>query len=168
MGSRHPFLSLFLLLLFGALGGCLRSAAPLAGTRDSAMAVGRDVLAALEAGDKPALEALTLSEQEFRDHVWPDLPAARPERRLPFAYVWGDLKQKSDAGLGASLARLRGRRLTLVDIRFGGETPYGRSRVHRDAVLVVRSGDGGTEELEVCGSLIERSGRWKVFSYVVD
>lgn len=132
------------------------------------MAVARDVLAAFAAGDRPALEALTLSEQEFRDHVWPDLPAARPERRLPFAYVWGDLKQKSDAGLGASLARLRGRRFTLVDVRVGGETRYGRSRVHRESVLVVRNGDGGTEELDVFGSLIEQGGRWKVFSYVVD
>lgn len=160
--------SVSLLLLASALSGCHSATVPLAGTRDSAMAVGRDVLAALAAGDRAALEALALSEQEFRDHVWPDLPAARPERRLPFSYVWGDLKQKSDAGLRASLERLRGRRMTLVDIRFGGESVYGRSRVQRDSVLVVRFGDGETEELDVCGSLLEQGGRWKVFSYVVD
>jgi hypothetical protein len=160
------FTWLFPLLL--SLSACTPSVAPLAGTRDSAAAVARDVLAALAAGNGATLEALALSEQEFRDHVWPDLPASRPERNLPFSYVWGDLKQKSDAGLRASLGRLRGHGLTFVDVRFGGETAYGRSRVHRDSVIVVRRADGGTEDLEVCGSLIEHGGRWKVFSYVVD
>jgi hypothetical protein len=157
-----------LLLLLAVLSGCQSSPPPLGGTRESAIGLARDVLQALAAGDTAALESLALSEQEFRDHVWPDLPAARPERNLPFSYVWGDLKQKSDTSLRGSLRRMRERSLTLIDVRFGGESVYGRSRVHRDSVFVVRSPDGATEDLEVCGSLIERDGRWKVFSYVVD
>ncbi len=58
----------------------------------------------------PALRDLALNEIEFREQVWPELPAARPERNLPFSYVWGDLRQKSDANLERTLARHGGRR----------------------------------------------------------
>jgi hypothetical protein len=166
MGSCRTCASL--LLLLAVLGGCQSAPPPFRGARESAVGLARDVVQALAAGDTAALESLALSEQEFRDHVWPDLPAARPERNLPFSYVWGDLKQKSDTSLRGSLRRMRERPLTLIDVRFGGESVYGRSRVHRDSVFVVRRPDGATEDLEVCGSLIERDGRWKVFSYVVD
>jgi hypothetical protein len=141
---------------------------PLTDTRDSARALAEAVLDGLARRDRAALEALALDEAEFRDHVWPALPAARPERNLPFSYVWGDLRQKSQASLGEVLRRHGGRRYTLVDVRFdGGSTPYAGFVVHADPVLAVR-GPGGAEEIRVSGSLLEKDGRWKVFSYVID
>jgi hypothetical protein len=150
------------------VAACAPSKAPLADTRDSPAAVAQAVIDAVTAGNSPALASLALSEQEFREHIWPDLPAARPERNLPFSYVWGDLHQKSGASLAATLARYRGQRLTLVDVRFGDATAYDGYTVHRDSVFVVRTPDGTTDEVRLCGSMVEQSGRWKVFSYVVD
>jgi hypothetical protein len=141
---------------------------PLANTHESPEAVARAVLAALAAADRPRLEALALSETEFRDHVWPWLPAAREERNLPFSYVWGDLHQKNAMSLGRTLARHGRRRYELVDITFEGKTDYGAYQVHRESSFVVRTEDGGTEMLRLCGSMIEKDGAWKVFSYVVD
>jgi hypothetical protein len=45
---------------------------------------------------------------------------------------------------------------------------YDGYTVHRDAVFVVRAADGTTEDLRLCGSMVEQAGRWKVFSYVVN
>ncbi|MGD9904941.1 MAG: hypothetical protein AB7U83_15860 [Vicinamibacterales bacterium] len=147
--------------------GCTASPT-LAGAQESARALATAVLAAVAQSDRQALERLAVDEREFRDHVWPHLPAARPERNLPFSYVWGDLHQKSQASLGQVLAKYRGRAYELVDVRFDdGQTPYADVIVHRHAVLVVR-GPGGQEEIRVCGSFLEKDGRWKVFSYVVD
>ena len=109
-----------------------------------------------------------MSEQEFRDHVWPDLPAARPERNLPFSYVWGDLHQKSNLSLARTLMAQRGKRHTLQHVTFAGTTKYANYVVHRDATFVVADPSGASTELRVCGSFIEKDGRWKVFSYVVD
>lgn len=148
------------------LAGCAPSRTPLANTHDSPAAVARAVIDAVSAGNGPTLATLALSEQEFREHIWPELPAARPERNLPFAYVWGDLHQKSDTNLAATVAKFRGQRPTLVDVRFGEVTPYQSYTVHRDSVFVVRTADGGTEEVRLCGSMVEQNGRWKVFSYV--
>jgi hypothetical protein len=162
------------ILLTGVLAGLLAVAGcqpdpPLANTQDSARAVAAQVLDALARRDRPALEALAISEPEFRAHVWPSLPAARPERNLPMSYVWGDLHQKSTAGLSRILAQHGDRRYELVDLRFADEaTPYDGYVVHRKAVLTVRTAGGPPEDIRVCGSLIEKDGRWKVFSYVID
>ncbi len=119
-------------------------------------------------GTRRALTALWLSEAEFRTHVWPSQPAARPERNLPFSYVWGDLAQTSEASLSGTLVAHGGRRYDLAAVRFAADpAEYGAFRVHRHSVFVVRDGSG-TREIRVTGSMIEQNGRWKVFSHVVD
>lgn len=145
--------------------GCTR-VPPLADTHDSPEAVVRAVLDALARRDTVALEALVLSEQEFKDHVWPHLPAARPERNLPFSYVWGDLHQKSRQSLARTVREIGGRRLRLDRLSFSGQTAYPGAVVHREAVATVTDENGYTADVRVCGSLIEQGGRWKVFSYV--
>lgn len=156
-----------LLLAASTMTGCSR-VPPLAHTHPSADAAMTAVLTALAARDRTALDALALSEQEFKDHVWPDLPSARPERNMPFSYVWGDLRQKSQASLGRTLQQYGGKRFTLARVSFSGETKYSRAVVHREATVTVRDEQGYTVDLRVCGALIEQNGGWKVFSYVVD
>jgi hypothetical protein len=154
------------------LGGLAAAAAcsrvpPLANTHPSPSSLAEAVLEAVAAGDRAALEALALSETEFRDHVWPQLPAARPERNLPFSYVWGDLRQKSGLSLDQTMSAHGGQRYELIDVRFEGVTTYDTYRVHRRATFRVRAGSE-TTDIRVCGSMIEKDGEWKVFSWVVD
>src|SRR5687767_7704130 len=87
--------------------------ARLSNTQPTADALAREVLTALARQDSSRLEALALNEEEFRRHVWPALPAARPERNLPFSYVWGDLRQKGEMRLRATLGAHSGRRYEL-------------------------------------------------------
>jgi hypothetical protein len=141
---------------------------PLANASGSPEALASAVLDALSRRDRGRLDALAVSEQEFRDHVWPDLPAARPERNLPFSYVWGDLHQKSNLGLGQTLQNYGDRRYSLKRVTFSGMANYAGYVVHRDAKFEVTDSSGGSTELRVCGSFIEKNGVWKVFSYVVD
>ncbi len=141
---------------------------PLANTHPSPSSLATAVLDALTRRDRAALEALALNETEFRDHVWPQLPASRPERNLPFSYVWGELRQKSGQALTSLLSREGGRRYELIDIRFAADTDYRTYRVHREATFHVRDSTGMELDLRVCGSMLEQDGAWKVFSYVVD
>lgn len=133
------------------------------------VALAQAVLDGLAAADREALRRLAMSEQEFRDHVWPDLPASRPERNLPFSYVWTDLAQKSDQHLAQTLATLGGQRLVAVSVDFeGGTTRYRTAAVHRDSAVLVRLPDGSERRVRVFGSMLEQGGHFKVFSYVVD
>ena len=47
-------------------------------------------------------------------------------------------------------------------------TPYLGNWVHRDARVVVRDSSGQTHRLDLFGSILERGGEFKLFSYVTD
>ena len=132
-------------------------------------ALSEAVLVALAADDIDRLRALALDEHEFRTAVWPDLPASRPERNVPFDYAWGDLRQKSNNALRRLVARYGGRRYQLAGIGFAGETTeYRTYRVHRETVLDLLDEEGEEVRLALFGSILEREGEFKLFSYVVD
>lgn len=161
--------ALRILVLCCALAAAACGPPPLAHTHASPDALATEVLASFAARDEARLRAAALDEEEFRRRIWPDLPAARPERNLPFSYVWGELRQKSDQRLRQALAAHGGHRYQVTRVRFdGATTDHGSYRVHRDAVFVVRTSAGGTEDLRLVGSLVEQDGQWKVFSYNVD
>jgi hypothetical protein len=158
-----------LVIVLGLCGSlACGSAPPLTNTFGSSDALAAAVLDALARSDRPTLDAIALSEREFRDHVWPDLPAARPERNLPFSYVWGDLHQKSDIRLSETIKRHGGKPYELRRVTFSGKTNYGHYVVHRDVTFEVVDASGASTPLRVCGSFLEKDGAWKVFSYVVD
>lgn len=159
---------LLLCLVASCVGVACDRPTPLTNTHQTPDAVAAAVLEALAIRDRDQLQRLALNEQEFRAHVWPDLPAAKPERNLPFLYVWGDLRQKSELALARTAREHGGRRYTLVRTTFSGETKYSDFTVHRQTSLLVRDESGAEATLRVCGSMIEKGGSWKVFSYVVD
>jgi hypothetical protein len=154
-------------LFLVAVAAC-GSSTPLADGAVSPEALARAVLEAVRTNDRARLAALAVGEREFREHVWPRLPASRPERNLPFSFVWGDLRQKSDTTLTGTIQRYRGRLFELLKVSFSGVTDYVDYQVHRDATFRVRDSTGNESDLRVCGSFLEQDGIWKVFSYVVD
>ncbi len=138
-------------------------------TLESSEAVARAVVDRFRAGDLAGLRLLAVTETEFHKLVWPQLPASRPERNVPWDYAWQDLSAKSDANLRGRLSGWQDRGFTVVSVAFTGETTeYGTFRVHRDSVLTLRDRDGSVSNGRLFGSIIEQGGRFKVFSYVVD
>lgn len=134
-----------------------------ASPRDLAVAV----VAALEARDRAALERLALSEAEFREKVFPEMPAWG---KIPMTYVWDDLRQKSGHQLARLLDALGGQSFSVDEVVFdGGATPYKTFIVHRKPrLLVQRRPSGEKGEIALFGSVIEVEGRYKLFSYVVN
>lgn len=168
-GRRTRSGNVQLLIIVAALLAISCSRAPLPNSHESADALSRAVLAAIESRDVDALHALALNKGEFAEDVWPELPAARPERNLSSSFVWGDLHQKSNITLRDTLAAHGGKKYEFVSIRFLGEmTPYRSYRVHRESELTVKDGEGNERLLRLFGSVIEKGGRYKVFSYVID
>ena len=147
-------------------------APPLGSTFGSIDELAVAVLDGIQHGRGQALWGLALTKEEFRDVVYPVLPASRPERNTSMEYVWGDLEHKSSASLSATLAEHEGRRYELVRVEFVApaqrQRDYGAFRMHRDTRVVVRRDDGSELSLDLLGSVIERNGRFKVFSYVTD
>jgi hypothetical protein len=164
-GARARVAALLLVTLSLA---CRPSPPPLSGASASAEALADALVAAYRTRDRAALTRMTMTESEFRQWVWPHLPAARSERNLPFSYVWGDLHQKSDASLQQLFVRYAGRDMATETVRFAAVSPYGQATVHREATITVSSPSGSGEPLRLSGSFLEAGGQWKVFSFVVD
>ncbi len=157
------------LIILGALLAISCSRAPLPHSHESTQALSRAVLAAIEQRDANALRALALSKEEFEAYVWPELPAARPGRNLSVNFIWGDLHHKSNITLRSTLAAHGGKKYEFISIRFLGDTTaYETYRVHRESELTVRDADGNERQLRMFGSMLEKGGRYKVFSYVID
>jgi len=145
------------------------TAAPLQHSFSSPADLAQAVLAGVAMGDRTALEAIALSEREFRERVWPELPASRPARNLPFDYVWEDLSQKSQAHLRQTLGQHGGRRYALIGVEFLGETtPYTTFDVSRKTQLRVRNERGEELVIRLFGSVLRSGAEYKIFSYVVD
>jgi hypothetical protein len=155
--------------LFAAVNASRTAPAPLTHTYASPDALAKAVIDAMEEGDLDRLQALALTEEEFRTHVWPHLPASRPERNVPFDFVWGTLRQNSEGHLRQTLAGFPDGSVELRRVESAGETSdYGDVVVRRDTTLLVAGTDGRERVVRLFGSLIEQDGAWKVFSYVVD
>lgn len=138
-------------------------------TFDSPEALAKAFLEALEREDGATLKSFALTEEQFRQYVWPQLPSSRPERNVPFEFGWGDLHQKSHNALLRTFARYKGEPLKFVDIRFeDGVSDYETYLVHRDARVKVRRADATEEWLDLFGSVMEWNGRYKLFSNVTD
>jgi len=172
-GARWVGVSLALVLvaaigLFASLNAARTRPDPLANTVASPEALATEVIEAMHAGDLARLRALALTRDEFRDHVWPQLPASRPEVNMPVDFAWNLLQQKSEGFLRQTVASLE----DVPEVRrveFAGETTdYGDVTVHRESELVVAIHNGEEQRIRLLGSMIEQDGKWKVFSYVVD
>lgn len=156
--------------LVGAAASCTRATppVPLTPAFDSPEGAARAVLDALWTRDTARLRSLPITETEFRKHVWPALPVAQANVGATPDYTWAEMTQKNAAFLSGLLADHGGRRFVLRNVRFLGEvTDYDGFTTHGKAELTVDV-DGRTETIRLFGSMIESSGRWKIYSYVVD
>jgi hypothetical protein len=136
-------------------------------TFDSPETLAAEVLRALEAEDLQRLEQLPLSRNEFEAHVWPELPASRPERNVPVDYVWGQLAQRSRGALQRVFATHKDKHYTVVEVVYDGETTeYESFVVRREARILARDASGKNVRLALFGSILEDAGRFKLFSYV--
>jgi hypothetical protein len=138
-------------------------------TFDSPEALARRFLDLLAGGDPQKAAPLALSEQEFKEIVWPEMPAAQPERNIPADFAWDNMWPKSRYGLQRTFDRHGGRSFELVKVVFGGETTkYRTFTVSRQAHCVVRDGSGQEQTLDLFGSVLVDGDRYKLFSFVVD
>ena len=88
---------------------------------------------------------------------------------MPFDYAWADLNQKSTNSLRRLVAGRGGQRFEVMDVDFTGETTrYESFVVHRDSFIVVRDEAGKERRIRAFGSVLERDGEYKLFSYVID
>lgn len=161
---------LLLIVLVAGVAGCSAAPASIAFTPayDSKDAAVTAFLGALATRDTETLAQQVVTQSEFLKHIWPQLPASRPDVGMPADRAWTEQAQRNANFLAQTLGEHGGRRYELVAASFGGSpTTYGSFTIHPKTRLDVRD-DAGVREVRLFGSMIESGGRWKIYSFVVD
>lgn len=169
-GGRQAIPGFFVLLVFVVASACDRGTAlvPLTPSYDSKDAAAQAVLDALWTRDAAQLSRLVVSQSEFLKHIWPALPASRPDVGMPADRAWADQAQKNHGFSTQLMDEHGGRRYELVAVSFeGAGVEYDGFTVHPKTRLDVRDA-GVVREVRLFGSMIESGGRWKIYSFVVD
>jgi hypothetical protein len=134
----------------------------------SGEALARRVLETIASADENALKSLRITKQEFCQLVWPELSSSKlPNVTCDFA--WEQATLKSLGGISKMLPLHRGKRYELVSMQFAkGTDAYKTYKVHKEAHLIVKGEKGVQQEVRLFGSVLEMSGQFKLFSFVID
>lgn len=127
----------------------------------------RRFLAAVSARDTAAFTDLALSRAEFAWLVFPHHLYHNPPYELDPEIFWMQLTAGSAKGLGTTLARYGGARLTLLRQSCRRDTMQIRSgpvRIWSACELRFRAGDSVLTR-RLFGSMVERDGRLKLLSF---
>jgi hypothetical protein len=149
----------------GGVGG-------LSGGAPSTDALIRRFLAAIAERDRDALDAMRVSEAEYRNWIVPGsvAPGEPPQivNREASQYFWELLDTKTRYYREAILADFGGKHLELVDATFVKGTKIWANHVaHGRLRLVLRDESGAERELRT-GSVAEVDGQFKFISFIRD
>ena len=136
----------------------------------SAEELARAVSRALSANDRTVLDRFRISRDEYMAVVWPELPISKIEQwKGQSGFVWSQHTAKSDSGLQQVLRRFGESPLQLVSVRLSGQVQeYEGVKIHIKPEFTMKNSAGDESKARLMGSIIEISGRFKVFSYNIE
>jgi hypothetical protein len=141
----------------------------LAGGAGSADSLVRSFVRAVERRDTAALRTLIIAPAEFAYLFYPTTPQGLPPYDLEPALMWDLLERQTEAGAGATLSRLGGKPMRMLDWSCGDSARVeGENRVWGPYLIRHLHGPGDTVAERLTGPILERGGRFKFVSYTND
>ena len=129
---------------------------------------------ALEQKDRPKLQSLRVTENEYLDVIMPgSVEPGRPLKQYDHhdqasQYFWGILDTKSRYLEVSLLDKFGGTPLKIKSVKYQrGVKDYATYRAYKQLRLVVERTDGTEDELET-GSIAEVNGQYKFISFIHD
>ena len=142
---------------------------PLTGGAHSLKEMGRTVCRMLQSGSPDSIHALCVTEAEFRDILWREFPQSRPATGLTWEDGWRVLDNRLTSGSRDATADFGRRKYEFVRFEQNRSTAdttaiYKNFKLHHRLVLVARRDDGELERMYWLRSVVERKGRFKIYS----
>lgn len=121
----------------------------------------------LEARDTATMRALVMSRREFAWLYYPTSPFTRPPTLQEPGLAWFLHLQHSQKGASRLLDRFGGRPVRIVSSRCTAPRTLGKNTLWSDCVQRLVMHDD-TVTTRLFGGVLERAGRFKIFSYSND
>jgi hypothetical protein len=138
----------------------------LAGGATSRDELVRQFVRALEQGDTTRLVRMLMNRAEFAYLVYPESPWTAPPYRQAPGLVWLIASRENRTGLTRLLQRLGSRPLGFRSYECDAEPErLGANRVWRGCRLGLTGSSGVATPMRLFAGIIERHGRFKVYSY---
>jgi hypothetical protein len=126
--------------------------------------LGLAVLRGLHEAKPDSLLALCVSDQEFRDILWREFPQSRPAVGLSWEDAWRILYARLHAGVYHGVRDFGGHRYEFVRFECDSMMRYRNFRMYSKLTLVARSDEGELVRMRWLRGVVERQGRWKIYS----
>jgi len=123
------------------------------------------LITAIERRDSVEVRQLMITPAEFIDLYFPSSAYTRPPYRQSPSFVWFQIAQNSEKGIGRALQRFGGQPTDYTGYECASEpVTQGENRLWEQCVVRWNPGQvAGT--LRLFGTIIERNGRYKFVSY---
>lgn len=126
----------------------------------------RTVERALADSDTARLFDLMIGEREYREIVYPSLPAAHPPINASFEAIWATHFPGAYRGLRRVLARHGGRDVRILAVRFEApDQDFVNFTLHETSRVDIVFDGVREDDRRLFGSVIHAGGLWKVLSY---
>lgn len=119
---------------------------------------------ALDVADAPSLQKASVTQADFLNILWPEMPQSRPAAGVPGAEAWDFLYNRNMAAYNRHMGDFHHAGLHLVGFKVGHVDEYTNYRLHQDIVMQLETADHQPVELDMVRTVVERNGRFKVYS----
>ena len=127
--------------------------------------LGRRICRALHHGDVDTLVGLCVTEDEFRDILWPEFPQSRPATGLTWQDGWSSLFMRLQGGCRGAIQDFGGSYVEFLRFERPDSTArYRNFRLYSGLVLVARDDTGEIQRFAWLRSVAERKGVFKIYS----
>lgn len=141
-----------------------RVKAELHGGASSLDALGRRVCRALDINRADSLRVLCVTDAEFRDILWREFPQSRPATGLTWVDAWRILFARLNGGSIAAVNDWGDHRYEFLSFERDSVKNYRNFRMHNLLVMAVRDERGEVHRWNWMRSVVERRGRYKIYS----
>lgn len=122
------------------------------------------VLAAVDVADGPSTQKSAVTQSDFLNILWPEMPQSRPAARVPGSEAWDFLYNRNIASFNRTMGDFHHKGLRLVRFKVGHVDEYTNYRLHQDILIEAEMADHQPVELDLVRTVVERNGRFKVYS----
>ena len=151
-------------VVFGRRVGAPLVRMPFKGGASSLADLGTRVCRALHRGERDSLFDLCITDAEFRDILWREFPQSRPATGVQWEDAWRILYARLHAGVLHSLRDHGLHAYELVSVKADSVANYRNFTLHSQVHVVVRDDMGQTQDWRWLRAVVERKGRFKIYS----